>query len=162
MNADLQPRAVADAFYQAMAARDFSAMGKLYDDCSTFTDPAFGTLDAANTRAMWRMLLSRSKDISVSHTIESANDTQAVTRWVAHYSFSKTGRPVKNIIVATMEIRDGKIIRHSDDFDIQDWLRQALGWPGFLFGWLPVFRRKVSAGAVAQLAAFIQREKGGA
>ena len=159
MSADLQPCAVADAFYQAMAARDFLAMSELYADCFDIHRSCLWHARCRKyPRHVAHVVVAQQGYCRQPYDI-SASDTQAVTRWVAHYSFGKTGRPVKNTILATMEIRDGKIIRHSDDFDMQDWLKQALGWPGVLFGWLPLFRSKVSAGAQAQLAAFIEKEK---
>lgn len=160
MNIAHTPRAVADQFYTALARRDYASMGALYDDAATFTDPAFGTLDAHAARAMWKMLLSRSKDIAATHDILSADENVARTRWVARYTFTRTGRSVTNIIVGTMDIRNGKIIRHVDDFDLQAWMRQALGLPAVLLGWLPSFRAKVTSGAQAQLKDFMAKEKG--
>lgn len=160
MNGALSPRDVADRFYAAFADRDFAVMGALYDDTATFTDPAFGALDARRTRAMWAMLLSRSKDLSVTHEIQASDDERVRTQWVAHYTFGRTGRKVNNHVTATMDVRDGKIIRHVDDFDMQSWMKQALGWPGILLGWLPSFRNRIKAGAQAQLATFMQKENG--
>ncbi|MGL5736236.1 MAG: nuclear transport factor 2 family protein [Beijerinckiaceae bacterium] len=156
------PRTVAEHFYAAMARRDHAAMGALYADDATFTDPAFGTLNAAEARAMWRMLMTRAADFSVTATVLEADAAQARTRWVARYTFGKTGRKVENDIMATMTVRDGKITSHADDFDMGRWMKQALGLPAVLLGWLPSFRNKVSTGAKAQLTAFMAKEKSGA
>ncbi len=40
-----------------------------------------------------------------------------------------------NKIKAHIRIADGKIIEHTDEFDIYKWSRQALGLPGILLGW---------------------------
>ena len=160
MNTDNSPRTVAERFYSAFARRDHAAMGALYDEAATFTDPAFGTLDAGAARAMWRMLLTRSKDLALTYDILDEDDHHVRTRWTARYTFGRTGRAVTNIITAAMDVRDGKIIRHVDDFDMQSWMRQALGWPAFVLGWLPSFRDKVTGSARGQLQAFMDKERG--
>ena len=46
-------------FYAAFNTRDVETVVASYADDATFEDPAFGQLDAAEVRAMWRMLLGR-------------------------------------------------------------------------------------------------------
>ena len=52
-------------FYDALGRRDAAAMAACYAPDATFTDPVFGTLDAAGAAAMWRMLCARGKDLTV-------------------------------------------------------------------------------------------------
>lgn len=140
-------------FYHALAAGQGDEMAACYADDIIFEDPAFGELAGEDARDMWRMLCSRSKDLTVEHTVLNATDTGATVRWIANYTFS-TGRAVRNDITATMTIRDGLITDHRDVFDVWAWSRQALGIPGLLLGWSPPMRKKIRASALASLERF--------
>jgi ketosteroid isomerase-like protein len=150
--------AVAQRFYDAFAARDWRTMGALYADDAVFSDPAFPQLDAAGVRAMWRMLVTRGTDLALTYEVLEESAIQARVRWVARYTFSQTGRKVVNDITATMQLRDGLIVRHVDAFDFHRWAAQALGPAGALLGWSGWFQRKVQAKAAAGLRQFIQRQ----
>lgn len=141
------PHAVAEAFYEAFAARDAKAMGELYAEDATFEDPVFGRLDARQVRFMWRVLVGRATDLAISYDITASDASSATTRWTAGYTFGQTGRPVVNEVTAVMTCRDGLIVDHRDTFDFWTWSRQALGTPGWLLGWTPFFRAQVSARA---------------
>lgn len=145
-------------FYAAFAARDWRMLGTLYADDARFSDPAFPDLSADEARAMWRMLLSRAgPDFRVEYVVREDTPTRAAVRWTAHYTFSQTGRRVVNVIDATMDLRDGRIVRHVDRFDFPRWARQALGAPGLLLGWTGWMQRQVQAKARAGLRAFIDK-----
>lgn len=145
-------------FYTALAARDWQTVGRLYADDARFDDPAFVGLDAAQVRAMWRMLLGRAGDDSrVSYEVLADTPEAARVRWTARYTFSQTGRPVLNVITAQLTLRDGRIVRHIDAFDFFRWSRQALGLPGWLLGWTGFLRGKVRAQVRRTLAAFMQK-----
>lgn len=154
---------VARRFYAALAARDWQTAGDCYADDARFSDPVFPDLDAAAVRAMWRMLLTRGKDLQVDYEIRDESAQRASVHWIARYTFSQTGRRVVNAIDASLTLRDGRIVRHVDAFDFHRWASQALGSAGSLLGWLPAFRRKLQARAAAGLAQFNQRiaETGG-
>jgi hypothetical protein len=79
-------------------------------------------------------------------------------RWEAWYTFSRTGRKVHNIIDASFEFKDGKILVHQDTFDFWRWTRQALGMPGILLGWTPFMRNKVRVTARNGLKKFMGEE----
>lgn len=143
----ITPRAVAEAFYEAFAARDAKAMGEFYADDAVFEDPVFGRLDARQTRFMWRVLVGRATDLAVSYEITSADATTATVAWTAEYTFGPTGRVVVNEVTAVMTCRDGLIVDHRDRFDFWRWSRQALGMPGWLLGWTRFFRMQVGAKA---------------
>jgi ketosteroid isomerase-like protein len=121
---------VAGRFYTAFAACDAEAMGALYAPAATFTDPAFGTLDAAEARAMWQMLLGRAQDLVVTWRVESETSTHARVHWEARYTFAATDRSVVNRIATDMTLAGGLIVRQVDHFDFWRWSRQALGLPG--------------------------------
>lgn len=148
-------------FYDALASHDWRAMGALYADDAVFNDPVFTNLNAEQVRGMWHMLMTRGKDLSIVYHVLKDTPTEAQVRWTATYTFSRTGRRVVNVITATLRLRDGKIVRHDDDFDFHRWARQALGVPGLLLGWSDGFRAKVQAGAMSGLADFMKKVKAG-
>jgi ketosteroid isomerase-like protein len=148
----VQPRQIADEFYRAMNQLDAAGVTRHYAPNVVFHDPVFGELRGEDPSRMWRMLLARAKDMRVAHEILQADDKRVVTRWIATYTFQKTGRPVENVITATMDVENGKIVRHTDVFSFYRWARQALGPVGMLLGWTPLVQGKVRAEAAASLA----------
>ncbi|WP_407569469.1 nuclear transport factor 2 family protein [Deinococcus altitudinis] len=148
---------VARAFYDAFSRHDAEGMVRLYHPQATFHDAVFGTLTAAQTAAMWRMLLGRSADMTVSAVLLGLEGQTARVRWDAHYKFSSTGRPVHNVVYARLTVQDGLIIRHTDRFNFWVWSRQALGLPGLLLGWTSMLHRRISETALAGLKASQQK-----
>jgi ketosteroid isomerase-like protein len=147
-------------FYAALAARDATAMGACYADDATFSDPVFPSLDAAGVRAMWAMLCARGKDLAVELADVEAGDGSASARWIARYTFAATGRRVENRIDTSFALRDGRIVRQTDRFDLWRWSRQALGLAGLLLGWSPLVSRSVRRQAADALAAWRARTPG--
>ncbi len=147
-------------FYAAFASRDAEAMAACYHPEVVFTDPAFPNLRGIEAGAMWRMLLSRGKDLKIMLIDASADASGGRAIWEAHYTFSKTGRPVVNRIDALFAFRDGLIIRHIDQFPFWRWAKQALGTPGLLLGWSWPFKAMVRKQAAAALAGFLQNKAG--
>lgn len=144
-------------FYDAFAARDGDAMAACYADDVHFSDPAFPDLRGEEARDMWRMLTGRAADLRVEYRVERADERGGAVHWEAWYTFSQTGRKVHNVIDATLEVRDGRIVRHTDRFDFHRWSKQALGPAGLLLGWSGFLQRKVQAKAAAGLAQFRAR-----
>lgn len=140
-----------DTFYQAFARGDHAAMGACYHPSARFSDPVFPDLDAAGVRAMWRMLLTSGSPLRITHEILEDDGTHAAVRWQAWYTFSRTERPVHNIITSTFELKDGLILQQRDRFNFWRWSRQALGPAGLLLGWTPLLRNKVRGMAAANL-----------
>jgi ketosteroid isomerase-like protein len=150
-----------ERFYSSLSARDGVAMAGCYAPEATFEDPAFGRLDAEDAGAMWRMLASRAADLTVDVSEIKANDETGSARWIAHYTFTQTGRPVVNDIRASFRFADELIVEHRDRFDWWRWARQALGPAGLLLGWNPVFHNAVRNKARGTLAEFREREAAG-
>lgn len=147
---------IINRFYTAFQQLDYKTMQSCYSDDAVFSDPAFGLLDTAHTRAMWEMLCKRAKDFSLVYgNIQLLDEEYATCDWTASYVFSATGRRVVNKVRAHMRLKDGKIIEHSDAFAIYRWSRQALGIPGLLFGWTAWMNRRVQKQARASLEKFI-------
>lgn len=141
-----------EAFYGAFARSDGDAMAACYAPGARFSDPAFGELHGEEPGAMWRMLTSQATDLRV----ELAEHTDHSARWIAHYTFSATGRPVVNDVRARFRFTaDDLIAEHDDHFAFHTWARQALGTQGLLLGWTPVLRAAVRKRARAQLRRFI-------
>lgn len=137
--------------YTALAAKDGAAMGACYADDARFSDPVFQNLDAAGVRTMWAMLCSRATDLTVDVSGVEADDTRGKAHWVATYTFSKTGRTVRNVIDAEFEFRDGLIVRHTDRFDLSRWAGMALGLKGTLLGWTPLVQNAIRKEAMRGL-----------
>jgi ketosteroid isomerase-like protein len=138
-------------FYAALGRRDAATMIACYHPDANFSDPVFPRLDRAGVAAMWGMLCARGKDLAVDASAIAADDATGQAHWVATYTFAATGRRVVNRIDARFVFRDGLILEHEDRFDLQRWMRQALGWKGLLLGWLPAARRGVQAQAARAL-----------
>lgn len=144
-----------EKFYTAFQKSDAEAMADCYHADARFYDPVFLNLDAAETKAMWRMLCSQAKTLEITFNDVEANEQTGKAQWEARYDFSATGRPVHNKIDAEFEFQDGKIIKHTDNFDFWKWSSQALGAVGLLLGWTPMVRGKVQKQAAERLAKFI-------
>lgn len=142
-------------FYTAFQKRDGAAMADCYHPDVRFSDPVFPDLHGKSAGGMWRMLCGKGTDLKIEFRDVQADVHSGRAHWEAWYSFSATGRPVHNIIDATFEFRDGKIIRHVDQFSFHRWSGQALGTAGKLLGWTPLLRNKVRAMAAKNLKSFL-------
>jgi len=149
---------IAANFYSAFAKGDAETMTSFYADTIEFEDPVFGKLKGMEARMMWHMLIERSKgNLKISHKILETTENTVKVHWTAVYPFPKTGRIVTNKIRAKMVIEDGKIIQHTDYFNLWGWTRQALGWRGFLFGWLPSIQSKIRKQSRALLYNYLEK-----
>lgn len=124
--------------YEAMDRHDGDAMASIYDPDGRFRDPAFGELTGAEAGDMWRMLTARAEDLSVELAEHSAEGDSGDARWIARYTFTRTGRPVTNDVRARFRFRDGRIVEHVDSFPFWAWARQALGPAGLVLGLPPM------------------------
>lgn len=143
-------------FYSAFAYGDALAMIALYDDQIKFQDPAFGILSGDQAKSMWQMLVRPGVEISFSDVEADAKTGRA--NWVATYEFGPEKRKVTNRIHAEFEFRDGKIIRHTDSFNLWKWSAQAFGWKGVVLGWTSFMKRKVQETANARLRMFMDKK----
>jgi len=146
-------------FYSAFQQLDYKTMQDCYSDNVIFNDPVFGLLEGNEAKAMWEMLCRNAKDFSLIYSdIEVLDDEYATCRWIATYTFSRTGKKVANHVKAFVKIKDGKIIEHSDAFRLSTWIAQAFGWKGIMFGWMNFMKRAVQKQARKNLDAFILKE----
>jgi ketosteroid isomerase-like protein len=147
-----------DRFYAAFNAHDGDTMAACYAPDARFSDPVFPDLRGSEPGAMWRMLTTGADDLRVELLQREAAETTGSARWVAYYTFSKTGRKVENRIEASFRFADGLIAQHRDEFGFYRWARQALGPPGLLLGWTPLLRAVVRRQTRKMLAEFIAGE----
>jgi hypothetical protein len=144
-----------ERFYTAFQQGDYQTMQSMYHDRATFCDPVFGTLHAPEVRAMWEMLIKSGKDLRITFHHVEADRLQGACSWEAWYRFSRTNRPVHNVIRASFAFDDGKIFRHADNFSFWRWSRQALGVTGLLLGGTAGLQRKIAHAAHENLTKFM-------
>ncbi len=150
--------ALIEKFYKAFQQKDYQTMNSCYSDDVEFQDSVF-TLKGWKARAMWQMLCERAQDLTLEYSGIQADDHSGKAHWEPVYSFSKTGRKVHNVIDAKFEFKDGKIVKHTDSFDLWRWTRMALGAPGIFLGWTGGVQKKVRDEANMGLEMFIKRKK---
>ena len=139
-------------FYSAFANADAATMCECYHSDIQFRDPVFGLLKGNDVCLMWKMLIEKSKgNIKIEFSNVKADDYIGSAQWIASYHFSKTNRKVVNIIRTQFQFKDGLIIKHTDDFDIWKWSKQALGFRGYLFGWTSFLQKKMQQQALSSL-----------
>jgi ketosteroid isomerase-like protein len=143
-----------ESFYSAFARRDGDAMAAAYAPSATFTDPAFPGLKDGQPGDMWRMLTSRSTDLSLELVSCQADESSGSARWIATYTFAQTGRKVVNDVQSRFRFVDGLIVEQTDEFDFHRWAGQALGLKGKLLGGTSFLRTAVQGKARAGLDAF--------
>ncbi|MFN8689396.1 MAG: nuclear transport factor 2 family protein [Cyclobacteriaceae bacterium] len=148
--------ALIHSFYATFQKRDAATMKSCYHPEVHFHDPAFQDLHGAEVGAMWQMLIERGGDMTLNFSDVKANENEGSATWVAHYTFSLTGRPVQNHIHAHFRFADGQIIDHRDEFDFDRWLKMAFGWKWILFK-LPPVRQKFHQRLRTMLNKFITR-----
>lgn len=144
-----------ETFFNCFKNKDYKGMQACYAENAVFSDPVFKNLSAAEVKAMWQMLISTSKDLNIEFSNVLANNDIVTASWVAHYTFSKTGKKVVNKINSHFEIENGKIVKHLDNFNFYTWARQALGATGFFLGWTDVIKIKIQETAKKNLTKFM-------
>jgi ketosteroid isomerase-like protein len=146
---------IVEDFYAAFGRRDGDRMAACYTADARFSDPVFTDLRGDEPGAMWRMLTGQAEDLRVELVEHAVDGDSGSARWIAHYTFSRTGRPVVNDVRASFRFADGLIAEHADSFSFYRWARQALGPPGLLLGWTPIVRSATRRQARASLDAFM-------
>jgi ketosteroid isomerase-like protein len=142
-------------FYTAFQSLDYSFMQSCYSANPIFNDPVFGILQGNEVRSMWEMLCRNAKNFSLEFNSVNVDDEYCTCKWIARYTFSKTGRKVVNKVSTFIRVQNGKITEHTDEFDLYRWSRQALGLPGILLGWSGYLKNKIRHDAKKRLYEFI-------
>jgi len=145
-------------FYKAFAKGKADEMVAYYHPDIVFEDPAFGKLKGEQAKSMWKMLIERSKgNLKVTFSDVKVVRNSGEVKWEAVYPFGPEKRMVHNIIQAEFEFKDGKIIKHTDKFDLWKWSRMALGWKGILLGWSPLVQNKIKSQSQSLLKKYMQQ-----
>ncbi len=152
-------KAIIEAFYTAFTNMDAEKMVSYYHDDIVFEDPAFGVLKGEHAKNMWRMLIAsqKGKKFLVRASDFRYANHKGFAHWEAQYKFSQTGRQVHNIIEAAFEFENGKIIKHTDSFDLHRWAKQAVGFKGYLLGRTAFFKKKLQEQAGRLLMKYEER-----
>jgi ketosteroid isomerase-like protein len=146
------------AFYEAFSKGKTAEMVSYYHNDIVFEDPAFGQLKGEEAKAMWKMLIERSKgNIKITYSQVDADADRGSAFWEATYIFGPDKRKVVNKISAAFKFKDGKIISHTDRFDVWKWAGQALGWKGWLLGWTPVMKKQIQKQSRGLLKKYMTR-----
>jgi len=151
---------VISKFYSSFQKRDYKAMQDCYAEKVIFYDPVFEDLVDDEVKLMWEMLCKRAADLSIEFNDVKADEEYGTCEWTARYTFGKAGRKVVNKIRAHMRFKDGKITEHSDQFKLSHWCRQALGFPGLLFGNMSWFQQNIRRSAQQNLYDYILAKQG--
>jgi ketosteroid isomerase-like protein len=144
-------------FYRSFQQRDAGGMVACYGPDVRFSDPVFTDLRGPRAGAMWQMLCARGKDLKIEFRDVRADERAGSAHWDAWYSFSATGRKVHNSIDATFAFAHGRIVQHTDRFDLHRWAGQALGPVGTLLGWTPLLQNKIRAMAAKGLDDYLAK-----
>lgn len=155
-----QHQQLIEEFYAGFAEGNAKTMGSCYHKDIQFQDPVFGKLQGQDVLDMWEMLIEKSKgNIKIEFSDVRADELSGSARWVAVYNFSKTNRNVVNVIQASFVFKDGLIIKHTDEFDIWKWSKQALGLPGYLLGWTGFMHQKIQKNALHSLRSYQSKKQ---
>ena len=149
----MQKEELITKFYTAFSKGNSEEMIACYHKEVTFKDPAFGELKNDKAKAMWQMLLSKKKESEMSISFEVLNETQA--KWVADYKYGPKKRAITNKVTANFEFKDGLIYKHTDQFDLWKWSKQALGTSGYFLGWSNFVKNKIQTTTNQLLSDFI-------
>ncbi len=152
---------IIERFYKAFAVLDVETMLACYHPDIVFSDPAFGILRGDKAKNMWKMLcqLQKNKNFIINWSEIEHEENYGSARWEAFYTFRNTGRKIHNVVFASFKFKDGLIIKHTDEFDLHRWAKQALGFRGFLIGKTTFFRNKLQAKTNYLLHQFEKKQK---
>jgi|TARA_Y100000385_G_C13104310_1_gene646571 predicted alpha-1,6-mannanase (GH76 family) len=136
--------ALIGSFYSSFSNLNRAGMTKCYHRDIHFLDSAFGNLHGEDVSKMWEMLIARSKgNLEISFSDIWVDENYGGAKWVAKYKFGN--RPVTNFVTARFKFSEGKILEHSDHFDLWKWSRQAIGPIAYLIGWTGFFQKRLRA-----------------
>lgn len=142
-------------FYTALENTDAKVVCESYHRDIVFRDPVFGRLIGRDVCQMWKMLMHKSNgNLKVELLEIKADNYTGKALWKVTCHFGKNNNKVVNTIHSEFRFKDGLIIKHTDDFDIWKWSKQALGMPGFLLGWTGYMHKKIQEKALLALKKF--------
>ncbi len=114
---------IANRFYTAFCSHDFDTMESLYDPDVKWKDTLTSFDSRSGTMGMWRALAAQDPSAKFSYRIVSAQGDQVVVNWLADYHLF--GNPVHNDVEATLVIKNGLIVQHTDVYSWDKWASQV-------------------------------------
>ncbi len=139
--------------FTSLNRHDHESMAECYHSSATFRDIAFTLSGKRHIHAMWHMICQG--DIRAAFDVIDADDRAGRVSVIDEYTFSDTGRPVRNVIESRFRFADGVIVAQRDYCDARAWARMAIGGiKGFLAGRSHRLRSKKAHG---KLRAFIRQ-----
>lgn len=163
-----QPQTTIETLYRAFNELDAEAMAACYAADACFEDEAFILTSQSEIAGMWRMLCQATRNgnradwkLSVG-PVRIDEQGRGWVEWEAEYRFGPARRPVKNQVKSRFTFDDrGLIHTQLDRFNFWRWSWQAMGIPGAVLGWSPMFRTLVRKQALANLERFMAQGKTG-
>ena len=151
--------ALIERLYGALGQRDGAAMAGCYAHEARFADPVFD-LSGSEIGAMWTMLCSRARDLTVEWRDVRADDTAGSGDVEARYTFAATGRSVHNRIHSEFTFSGGRIATQRYAFDMGRWLHMAIGPIARVPGATGLLQRRVQRQARRGLDEWLERHGG--
>jgi hypothetical protein len=129
-----------ERLFSALNRKDHRAMAACYHPKATFDDIAFALRGRETIHDMWRMICAG--DIKATFSVVHADDRSGQVSLVDDYTFSETGRHVKNVIDSRFTFQDQLVLTHADSCDPVAWATMAMGGvTGFVAGRVGPLRR---------------------
>jgi len=129
--------------FSSLDRRDHEAIAACYCTDATFKDIAFDLHGQKEIHDMWRMICAG--DIRATFEVVQADDETGRVRLIDQYTFSDTGRKVRNVIDSRFTFKNHLIAEHRDACDPREWAAMALGGVGgFLAGRVGPLRRMMA------------------
>lgn len=126
--------------FSSLDRKDAQTMASCYHPEATFQDIAFDLHGKREVHDMWRMICAG--DIRAAFEVVHADDDTGRVRVVDDYTFSDTGRKVRNVIDSRFTFKDHLVFEHRDTCDPHEWAAMAMGGiSGFLAGRVAPLRR---------------------
>lgn len=141
-------------YLQALQQQDLPTMQMCYHKSITYEDDLFRELKKGDVPAMWEMRFAENPVWEVEFKdIQASNDWGRV-HWTLTYGHTKNGKPKRRHIVARFTFYEGKILYHSDAFNLYNWVKENQGaWWRFLI-WFSPLQYFLRAGAHRKLQRF--------
>lgn len=126
--------------FTALNRHDASGMADCYHPRATFRDIAFQLEGRDQIHGMWRMICAG--DIHATFEVLFADDERGRVRLIDEYTFSDTGRKVRNVIDSQFRFADHAVVEQRDACDARAWASMAIGGiSGFVAGRVGLLRR---------------------
>jgi hypothetical protein len=129
-----------ERLFSSLNRKDDKTIASCYHLEATFQDIAFDLHGRNEIHDMWRMICAG--DIRATFEVVHADDETGRVRVVVEYTFSDTGRKVRNVIDSRFTFKDHLVVEHRDSCDAKAWAAMAIGGvKGFLAGRVAPMRR---------------------